>query len=403
MGVDRWSAFLNKKCFRAPLQWNSYDWKVVGKMALDLLTDCVVFKHHQPFSIEYLETRVLMGQEGCFRTRIQEEGCDPEIEAYVAVAVQQSVLGAEEGTRVLKVGVVKPGVLNSKDLWPEAPEGKVTVLPFDLSEFPAVNGLMTSGFVELPFKLKVKEGENWKTVKEGERVDRGYGGLIMRLFMWPKSTTGGEFMVTCLPVALADRGTLGDMAKSRTYPGIKIHKGKFRFASPELPNQKFGLGNQPFMVLTDVEVGEDDEVDLSNVSWLTSMGIKTMVANTLAEATLPNWHNKTSTWKEAVQKKKFVRKAPGSVWPAPIQEDGEETASEQDPESEGETGLDYPGVAWSLVLFEIGKKLCVLKNHEVQQDKWYSLTLKCANARFKGGLKGFLYSRTLSSTEYQIA
>ena len=315
-------------------------------MALDL-TNCEVFKHHQPFTIEYLETRVLTGQEGCFRTRIQAEGCDPEIEAYVGVAVQQSVLGLEEGARVLKVGVVKPGVLNSVDLWPEAPEGKVTVLPFDLSEFPAVNGLMTTDFVELPFKLKVKEGENWKTVKEGERVERGYGGLIMRLFMWPKSTEGGEYMVTCLPVSQADLGTLGGMVKSRTYPGIKIHKGKFKFASPELSNQKFGLGNQPFVVLTDVEVGEDGEMDLADVNWLTSMVIKRMVSNTLAESTLPNWHNKTSTWKEAVQKKKFIRKAPSSVWPAPIQEDGEETASEKDPESEGETGWDYLAVAWS--------------------------------------------------------
>ena len=58
-------------------------------------------------------------------------------------------------------------VINSTDLWPEAPEAKLTVLPFDLSEFPTVNGVMTSNYVELPYKLKVKEGENWRTVKEG--------------------------------------------------------------------------------------------------------------------------------------------------------------------------------------------------------------------------------------------
>ena len=48
----------------------------------------------------------------------------------------------------------------------------------------------------------------------GERAGRGYGDLVMKLFMWPKSTAGGEFMVTCLPVSLAEVGTLGGLARS---------------------------------------------------------------------------------------------------------------------------------------------------------------------------------------------
>ena len=152
----------------------------------------------------------------------------------MAVAVQQDLQGQEEGFRVLKVGWVAAPVINSKDLWPEASEAKLTVLPFDLSEFPEVNGTMTSNYVELLYKLKVKEGENWRTLKERKREARGYGGLVFRLFLWAKTTQGGEFMVTCLPVALKDLGTLGDKANSRTSPGIKVYKSKFTFSSPEL-------------------------------------------------------------------------------------------------------------------------------------------------------------------------
>ena len=95
----------------------------------------------------------------------------------------------------------------------------MTVLPFNLSEFPSINGYMTSGFIELPFKVKAKQGESWRTVKEGERGERGYGALVMRLFLWPKTVMGGEFMVTCLPVSLDEMGTLGGQVKSRPAPG----------------------------------------------------------------------------------------------------------------------------------------------------------------------------------------
>ena len=305
-------------------------------MALNLNND-PVFGHHQPLTIDYLETRALSGLEGCYRTRVQEEGYNIENDVFVAVVVQQNVLGQEEGCRVVKVGKVKPLVINSKDVWPEAPEAKLTILPFDLSEFPAVNGLMTSGYLELPFKVKVKEGENWRTVKEGERETKGYGGLVMRLFLWAKSTLGGEFMVTCLPVALKDLGTLGDKARSRAYPGIKVHKGKFSFSSPELAIQKFGLGTQPYLFVTGLDVEEEgQEQDLSQVNWLRSMDIKKVVCNTLAESVMPNWHNKAGRWREATQKAKFLKVTPSTVWPAPIEEDDLETELEESsPESEG--------------------------------------------------------------------
>ena len=301
------------------------------------LSDDQVFGHHQPITIEYLEGRVLTGLEGCYRSRLQEEGLDVESEVYVGVAVQQSSLGEEEGCRLLKVGKVTPGTLNTKDIWPEADQAKLTVLPFDVSEFPAVNGLMTSGFIELPIKIKVKEGEQWRTVKEGERAGRGYGSLVMKLFMWAKSTAGGEYMVTCLPVPLAEVGTLGGHARSRSYPGIKVHKGKFKFSNPELPGMRFGLGNLPFMFVSGLNwEEEDDALDLNSVTWMQSMRIKTAVSNTLAEAVVPNWHNKAGRWREATQKGKFVKQMPNVLWPAPVMEDDQETEPEQGSESEGE-------------------------------------------------------------------
>ena len=301
------------------------------------LSDDQVFGHHQPITIEYLEGRVLTGLEGCYRSRLQEEGLDVESEVYVGVAVQQSSLGEEEGCRLLKVGKVTPGTLNTKDIWPEADQAKLTVLPFDVSEFPAVNGLMTSGFIELPIKIKVKEGEQWRTVKEGERAGRGYGSLVMKLFMWPKSTAGGEYMVTCLPVPLAEVGTLGGHARSRSYPGIKVHKGKFKFSNPELSGMKFGLGILPFMFVSGLNwEEEDDALDLNSVTWMQSMRIKTAVSNTLAEAVVPNWHNKAGRWREATQKGKFVKQMPNVLWPAPVMEDDQETEPEQGSESEGE-------------------------------------------------------------------
>jgi hypothetical protein len=301
------------------------------------LSDERVFGHHQPITIEYLEGRVLTGLEGCYRARLREEGLDVETEVHVGLAVLQNRQGEEEGCRLLKVGKVSPGTLNTKDIWPEADQAKLTVLPFDVSEFPSVNGLMTSGFVDLPFKIKVKEGEQWRTVKEGERGGRGYGALIMKLFMWPKTTLGGEYMVTCLPVSLAEVGTLGGLAKSRAYPGIKVHKGKFKFSNPELPGMKFGLGNLPFLVVSGLNWEEgEDAVDLTSINWMSSMAIKTAVSNTLAEAVVPNWHNKAGRWREASQKGKFVKQVPNSQWPAPVMEDDQETEPEQGSESEGE-------------------------------------------------------------------
>ena len=60
------------------------------------------------------------------------------------------------------------------------------------------------------------------------------------------------------------------------------------------------------------------------------------MSNTLAESFMPNWHNKAERWREAVQKGKFPRMAPATVWPAPMEEDVLETEQEdRSPESVG--------------------------------------------------------------------
>ena len=120
-------------------------------------------------------------------------------------------------------------------------------------------------------------------------------------------------------------------------PGIKVHKGKFKFSNPELPGMRFGLGNLPFMFVSGLNwEEEDDALDLNSVTWMQSMRIKTAVSNTLAEAVVPNWHNKAGRWREATQKGKFVKQMPNVLWPAPVMEDDQETEPEQGSESEGE-------------------------------------------------------------------
>ena len=76
------------------------------------------------------------------------------------------------------------------------------------------------------------------------------------------------------------------------------------------------------MLVSGLEVeGGGTESDISGVKWLASMTVKRIVHNTLAESFMPNWFNKAGRWRQAVQKGKFSRVAPVTVWPARIEED----------------------------------------------------------------------------------
>ena len=296
-----------------------------------------VFTHHQPIPVKFMESRVLQGREGAFRTKITEGGFNVENEVIVGVAVQQDSLGASQGCRVLKVGRVAPKDLNSKDIWPDSPVAKVQIPAFCVSKFGDYNGLMATPYADIMIKIKVQDGENWTTVKEGERENLGYEGMAMRMFMVPHSSEGGDYTIMAVPVTLKNVAGLEGRPSSRSYPGIKIARGKFKFASPESAEQRFGLGIQPWFVISDLPEEKEGGQDLTGVNWLSSTNVKKVVADTLRNATLPNWHAKSTRWKDSVSKKAYETVAPSESWPEPMLEDDQDTEldkSSDDGESE---------------------------------------------------------------------
>jgi hypothetical protein len=286
-----------------------------------------------------MESRVLGGREGAFRNKISELGFNEENEVIVGLAVQQDSLGASQGCRVLKVGRVTPALINSRDIWPDSPEAKIVISPFCVSKFGDYNGLMVTPYADIDFKIRVQDGGNYTTVKEGERENLGYEGMSMRMFLIPSSSEGGDYIIMAVPVTLKKVGGLEGQATSRGFPGIKIAKGKFRFASPETAEQKFGLGIQPWFIVSDLVEEEEGGLDLTAVNWLASMDVKRMVAATLRSATLPNWHSKSARWKDVVAKKRYEKTAPPNSWPEPILENDLDTELEKQSEDDGESEI----------------------------------------------------------------
>ena len=298
-----------------------------------------VFSYRQPIPVRFMESRVLTGREGAFRQKVIEEGFNMENEVVVGLAMQQDTLGDNQGCRVLKVGRVAPKDLNSRDLWPDSPEAKVQIPPFCVSRFGDYNGMMVTPYADIGVKIKMKEGENWKVIKEGERENLGFEGVSMRMFFVPASSEGGDYYILAVPVTLNRVASLQGQPISRAFPGIKIAKGKFKFASPEASEQRFGLGIQPWFIIADLVEEEEGGQDLTGVNWLPSMDVKKTVAETLGGATVPNWHSKGARWKEAVAKKQFAKVAPSETWPEPRGEtddssEGEQLVSDDDGEFE---------------------------------------------------------------------
>ena len=299
-----------------------------------------VFAHHQAMSVKFMESRVIQGREGAFRTKATQAGFNVENEVIVGIAVQQDSLGVSQGCRVLKVGRVAPKDLNSRDIWPDSPVAKIQFPAFCVSQFGDYNGLMVSPYADIGIKIKVQEGDNWNTVKEGEWDDLGYEGMAMRMFLVPASSEGGEYTIMAVPVTFKKLGSLEGEPASRGYPGIKIARGKFKFASPETEDQKFGLGIQPWFIIPDlVEEAEGGGLDLTAVNWISSMEVKKTVVATLGTATLPNWHSKGTTWRKAVSKKGYEKMAPPETWPQPLLEDDQDSELEEKSLDDGESKL----------------------------------------------------------------
>ena len=143
-----------------------------------------VFRHHKPITSDDIRSRLIKGKDGGFKARAVLEGYMGN-EATVGVVVQFHSSGKIEGARMVKFGKVSPKDIVSTDLWPEAEAAKISFPEFDLSDFGDFNGSMSTPYIELPFKVleKTGEGENvrWKSVKQGERENKGYGDLSFRL------------------------------------------------------------------------------------------------------------------------------------------------------------------------------------------------------------------------------
>lgn len=297
---------------------------------------CDVFRHHQPISEEDMASRALVGLDGAFREYLRCEGVDYE-EPTLAMLVQTTSRGDIQGCRAIKCGKVKPSDINTRDFWPEAEEGKLCIPEFDISIFDDYNGCLTSPWTEVPFKVKVKNGQNWQTVKAGVRRDRGFGDLVMRINFVPITLTKAKFLISALPVSLAELGQLGEDTRSRAYPTIKIYEGRANLASPELENQRWGLGIQPFFLVADAEMDQQGELQLTNVTWPSSAEVKIAVTTTLRSAIVPNWHAKVSKWAEVVKQKKWSRRVPDERWSEALAEDEEETEEDNsETESDGE-------------------------------------------------------------------
>ena len=67
-----------------------------------------------------------------------------------------------------------------------------------------------------------------------------------------------------------------------------------------------------------------------------SMDIKTSVATLLQSAVVVNWHWKRALWDEAVRAKRYVKRQPDDLWPAPREENEIDTEASEESEIEGE-------------------------------------------------------------------
>ena len=296
---------------------------------------CDVFRHHQPLTQDDMSSRLLPGLDGAFREFVRESGANVD-EPSVGVVVQHTARGKIEGCRLVKCGKVKPAPFNTVDIWPEAEEAKISIPEFDLSVFGDYNGILVSTWEEVPFKVRVQQEDgSWKPVKAAEK-DRLYGLLTMRIMFVPITLTKMKFVIQALPCSKATLQQLGEDTRSRAYPGIKIHEGRANIIAEELSTQKWGLGVQPFFLVSDATLDGEGFIDPTGVHWPTSTDVKVAVASLLRSAVMPNWHERVGTWEDSIKNKKWAKRVPKELWLQPRVEDDEETGTE-DSESEGES------------------------------------------------------------------
>ena len=161
-----------------------------------------VYRHHQPITGDNINSRVIKGLNGSFKETAEMEGYaggDPT----VGVVVELNTSGVLEGGRMVKFGKVAPKTMPAKDVWPEAEEATLSFPEFDLSDFWDFNGSMSTPYVELPFKVSLKQGKVTKVLKKGELVDKGYGELSFRLHCRTIDPETVKFVVVAVPCPFA--------------------------------------------------------------------------------------------------------------------------------------------------------------------------------------------------------
>ena len=311
------------------------------------------FRHHQPFTADDISGRLIRGGDGSFRERAVKEGYAAG-EPTVGVVVEMLASGVLEGARMVKFGKVAPKSKPAKDVWPEAEEGTISFPEFDLSDFGDFNGCMSTPYVELPFKLSVKQGEVMKVIKKGELEAKGYSELSFRLHCRTTDQETVKFVVVAVPCALAQvTSTYTAEATGRGFPGIKIHEGRARLITKEEDEQRLGLGMEPFFRLSNAQLDQNGEVMTDGVMYPTSMSIKLAVVKVLQSGMKPNWNKERAQFDDAVKSKKYKKKEPETCWPDPLQENSVDTSVET--ETEGE------------------KKTCLCERHGrlAGRDNWY--------------------------------
>ena len=296
------------------------------------------FKHHKPITHDAIASRLIKGKDGGFRARAVQEGYVGN-EATVGVVVQMLSSGKIEGVRMAKFGKVAPKDINSADVWPEAEVAKIQFPEFDLSDFGDFNACMSTPYVELDFKILQKHGDGdearWKSVKKGERENKGYGELSFRLHVRTVDPECIKYVVVAVPCPLAQVTSIyTSEANSRGFPGIRIHEGRGRLITREEPEQRYGLGIEPFYVIIDGKLDDNGEFVTEGVQFPTSMAIKKSVVRVLQSGMVPNWHYKRGQFEDSVKSKKYKTKKPESTWPDVWPENDVDTSVESITEGE---------------------------------------------------------------------
>ena len=291
-----------------------------------------VYRHHQPITGDDITPRIIKGLDGAFRERCEQGGLGVS-KPTVGVVLQLNTAGVVIGSRMVKFGSVQPKEINTLDVWPDAEGARLVIPNFDLSIFEDFNGLMSTPYAELPFKVMVKAGETWKTLKKGEMEGKGYGELSFRLHCRAIEPEKVKFTVVAVPGSLAQLSAhYGDKVASRGFPGIKIVEGRAKLVSKE--ERRFGLGIEPFFMITNPKTDEQGEIVTDNLRFPASMVVKGSVVGVLQSGVMPNWHAKRGQFEEAIKAKNYSKRMAEFSWPDPIQEDDNETSSSEPEEGE---------------------------------------------------------------------